>query len=160
MILYTHVRIQRGGGSGTTPPPEICQRWGLVWMFGRKERGPKVVLSYYHYFLARFARSPAAYISKNLKNPNQFHAQRTWNGHPLSQHIIHIQLMIPGFHKSAFCLNLHDFGPFKTTPISTLPPPPNYQLTKRNHVKCAFCVEKTPGKVIFTKAIVWKHFND
>ena len=63
-----HVRIQRGGGSGTPPPPEICQRWGLVWMFGRKERGPKVVLAYYHYFLARFARSPAAYISKNLKN--------------------------------------------------------------------------------------------
>ena len=100
MILYIHVRIQRGGG-GFRDLSEV----GSCMDVCRKERGPKVVLSYYHYFLARFARSPAAYISKNLKNPNQFHAQRTWNGHPLSQHIIHIQLMIPGFQKSAFCLN-------------------------------------------------------
>ena len=33
-INVIHARIQRGDrGSGPPPPPEICQRWGLAWMF-------------------------------------------------------------------------------------------------------------------------------
>ena len=49
--------------------------------------------------------------------------------------------------------------------LMSSPPSPFFQqhilkAAKRNHVTFAFCVEKTPGEVIFTKAIVWKHFNE
>ena len=132
--MYIHVRIQRGGGGGNPPPPPRFVRGGVLYGCLVERKGVQMWfdLINYHYFLARFARSPAAYISKNFKNPNQFHAQRTWNGHLLSQHIIHFQLMIPGFHKSAFCLNLHDLVPFKTTTIYKHHPPPKKKKLSTN----------------------------
>ena len=125
MILYIHVRIQRGGGVQTPPPPPRFVRGGVLYGCLVERRGVQrwFYLIIIIFWLALHARRQHTYaVSKNLKNPNQFHDQRTWNGHPLSQDIVHIQLMIPGFHKSAFCLSLHDSVPFKTTPISTPPP--------------------------------------
>ena len=52
-----HVRIQRGGGGLGPPTPEICQRWGLVWMFDGQEGRPKVVFILLH-ILKFFARQP------------------------------------------------------------------------------------------------------
>ena len=60
VLLYT--RIQRGNRGSGPPPPEICQMWGLVWMFDGQERSPKIdFIILLYFFLARFG-SPVLYI--------------------------------------------------------------------------------------------------
>ena len=113
------MRGSRGGaGSGPPLPPEICQRWGLVWIFDEYERGFKgCFYLIFIFFLARSARQYSKHC-KYLKNPNHFHVQRV-----IPSPVIHT---IPVFHESAICLKLHDFTPFQPkifwgrTPHTTL----------------------------------------
>ena len=74
----------RGGGdrgSGPPPPFEICQKWGLVWMFGLMGRrgGPKVVFSSYFFsWLASLASDIHGVNVKKKLISNHFQVQSAW----------------------------------------------------------------------------------
>ena len=58
-----------GGGSGHPPPRDLSEVGSCMDVWSKGE-GPKV--SYYHYFLTRFARSPAACLKVGVTS------QRIW----------------------------------------------------------------------------------
>ena len=97
------------GGTGGPDPPEICQRWGLVWLFNGYERGSKGC--FYLIFIIFFWLAPLASIQNIvniLKNRNHFQVQRV-----IPSPIIHT---LPGFHEGAMFI-LSKFTRFYT--IST-----------------------------------------
>ena len=86
-----------GGGPGVRTPPEICQRWGLVWIFDGYERGFKGC--FYLIFIIFFWLAPLASIQNIviiLKTRNHFQVQRV-----IPSPVIHT---IPGFHEGAISM--------------------------------------------------------
>ena len=60
-VNTNQARIQRGGPGVRTPPPEICQRWGLVWSFDCRRGGPTVVFTSLLSIFSGSLRSPVLY---------------------------------------------------------------------------------------------------
>ena len=124
----------RGGGAGVrTPPPEICQRWGLVWIFDGKERGSKGCFYLIIVFFSGSLRSPILYIEihKCLKKSPSLPLQ--------------VQMVFPSlrsiYTRSLECafpylffLKLHDFTPCKPKIFwgRTPRPPGHYDITITN----------------------------
>ena len=47
-----------GRGPDPPPPPQICQRWSLVWIFDGYERGSKGCFYSFFFWLAPLASIP------------------------------------------------------------------------------------------------------
>ena len=162
IYYHDHARIQRGGGDrGPDPPnPEICQRWGLAWMFDGRRGGPKVVFIFllYFFFLARFARQYYTYrIQQCWKTPNHFQVQRFI----LSPNSFYTRsLVFMKVHSMFISSRITQFYSFQTNFLGRRPPDPptvssltHYTMLKLSCQMC-FCWANTRWAISYLKKAV------
>ena len=142
--LGVQARIQRGDrGSGPPPPPEIDQRWGLVYRLDGQERGSNdcFYLIIIIFFLARFARQYYTNMLHIFILPSSMFSMERLSFLYISLIQImnkksnFLSLVFMNGHFNIFCLELHNFTPFKQKFSGGGPqtPPPLTHLQYKNY---------------------------